>query len=45
MSSNDLTELDTGVLLADLLARLVGEEHVSGKTTLGGVGVWRHSQS
>jgi hypothetical protein len=36
-----LTELDAGVVLTDLLAGLVGEEHVGGKTTLGGVGVWR----
>lgn len=33
------TEADTGVLLADLVAVVIGEEHVSGKTTLGGVGV------
>lgn len=33
------TELDTGVVLTDLLALLVGEEHVCGKTTLGRVGV------
>jgi hypothetical protein len=33
------TELDTGVVLADLVALLVGEEHVGGKTTLGLVGV------
>jgi hypothetical protein len=34
-----LTELDAGVLLADLVALLVGEEHVGGETTLGRVGV------
>jgi hypothetical protein len=44
MKSNArLTELDAGVVLADLLAGLVGEEHVGGQTTLGGVGVWRSS--
>ena len=36
----ELTERDTGVLLADLIAVVVGEEHVRGQTTLGGVGVW-----
>jgi hypothetical protein len=35
----DLAERDTGVLLTDVLTLLVGEEHVGGKTTLGGVGV------
>jgi hypothetical protein len=40
-SNARLTELDAGVVLTDLLAGLVGEEHVGGKTTLGGVGVWR----
>lgn len=40
-SNAKLTELDAGVVLTDLLAGLVGEEHVGGKTTLGGVGVWR----
>jgi len=35
----DLAELDTGVVLADLVTLLVGEEHVGGKTTLGLVGV------
>lgn len=39
MSNVQLTELDAGVLLANLLALLVGEEHVGGETTLGGVGV------
>jgi len=33
------TELDTGVVLTNLLTLLVGEEHVRGKTTLGRVGV------
>jgi hypothetical protein len=35
-----LTEADAGVVLTDLLAVLVGEEHVGRETTLGGVGVW-----
>jgi hypothetical protein len=34
------TEADAGVLLADLVAHVIGEEHVGGKTTLGGVGVF-----
>ena len=34
-----LTELDAGVLLADLVTLLVGEEHVGRETALGGVGV------
>ena len=34
------TELDTGVVLADLVALLVGEEHVGRKTALGLVGIW-----
>jgi hypothetical protein len=38
---SELTELDAGVVLTDLLALLVGEEHVCGKTTLGRVGVWQ----
>jgi len=33
------TELDARVILADLVARVVGEEHVGGETTLGCVGV------
>ena len=33
------TELDSWVVLTDLLALLVGEEHVSGKTMLGRIGV------
>jgi hypothetical protein len=36
-----LTELDTGVVLADLVTLLVGKEHVGRETTLGRVGVWR----
>ena len=43
MSDAKPTELNAGVVLANLLAGLVGEEHVGGKTTLGGVGVWRTS--
>lgn len=35
-----LTEADTGVLLANLVTVVVGEEHVGRETTLGGVGVW-----
>jgi hypothetical protein len=38
------TELDAGVVLADLVALLVGEEHVGRETTLGLVGVWRQGQ-
>lgn len=34
-----LTELDTGVLLTDVLTLLVGEEHVGRETTLGCVRV------
>ena len=34
------TELDTGVVLTNLLAAVVGKEHVSRKTALGCVGVW-----
>ena len=37
---NSLTEADAGVLLADLIAVVIGEEHVSGQTTLGRVGVY-----
>ena len=33
------TEGDARVLFTDILALLVGEEHVCGKTTLGGVGI------
>lgn len=35
-----LTELDAWVVLTDLVTLLVGEEHVGGETTLGGVGVY-----
>jgi hypothetical protein len=35
----DLTEADAGVLLTNVLTLFVGEEHVSGKTTLGSIGV------
>jgi len=35
----ELTELDTRVVLTDLVALLVGEEHVGGEAALGGVGV------
>jgi hypothetical protein len=35
----DLTEGDATVLLANVLTLLVGEEHVGGETTLGGVRV------
>lgn len=34
-----LTESDARVVLAHLLALLIGEEHVGGQTTLGRVGV------
>jgi hypothetical protein len=34
-----LTEADTRVLLANLVAVVVGEEHVGGQTALGSVGV------
>jgi hypothetical protein len=40
---NRLTELDARVLLADLVALVVGKEHVGRKTTLGRVGVCRVS--
>ena len=36
-----LTKADAGILLANGLSRLVGEEHVSGKTALGSVGVYK----
>lgn len=39
ISSVQHTELDAGVVLADLVALLVGEEHVGRKTALGLVGV------
>jgi hypothetical protein len=35
----ELTELDAGVVLANLLALVVGEEHVGGETALGSIGV------
>jgi len=35
------TELDAGVVLADLVTLLVGEEHVGRETTLRLVGIWR----
>jgi hypothetical protein len=35
------TERDSRVLVPDVIALLVGEEHVRGKTTLGGVGICR----
>ncbi len=34
MEWNEHTEGDTGVLIADVLTLLVGEEHVGGQTTL-----------
>jgi len=34
-----LTELDAGVVGANLVTLVVGETHVGGKTTLGRVGV------
>lgn len=40
-SKQGLTERDAGVLLANLVTVVVGEEHVGGQATLGGVGVWR----
>jgi hypothetical protein len=40
ISKAELTELDAGVVLADLVALLVGKEHVGRQTTLGRVGVW-----
>lgn len=44
MITNDisqLTELDARVLLANLVALVVGEEHVGGQTALRHVGVYR----
>jgi hypothetical protein len=35
----DLAEGDAWVLIADVLALLVGEKHVRGKTTLGSIGI------
>ena len=37
---DELTKLDARVVLADLLALLIGKEHVGGKTTLGRVWVY-----
>ena len=34
------TKGDAGVLLVDVLALLVGEEHVGRETSLGGIGIW-----
>lgn len=39
------TELDTGVVLTDLVTLLVGKEHVRRETTLGRVGVYHRSVS
>jgi len=39
MNDATLTDLKAKVLLTHCLARLVGEEHVGGKTTLGEVTV------
>lgn len=39
--SRILTERDTGVLLANLVTVVVGEEHVRGQAALGSVGVCR----
>jgi hypothetical protein len=36
---DSLTEADAGVLLANLVAVVIGEEHVGGETTLGSIGV------
>lgn len=36
---DSLTEADAGVLLANLVAVVIGEEHIGGETTLGRVGV------
>lgn len=33
------TKADARVLLSDIVALLVGEEHVSGQTTLGRIGI------
>ena len=40
MNDAPLTNLDAGVFPTHHLARLVGEEHVGGKTTLDEVAVW-----
>jgi hypothetical protein len=34
------TERDSGVLLTNVVALLIGKEHVGGQTTLWRVGVW-----
>lgn len=39
------TKADTGVFVADILTLFIGEEHVGGKTTLGGIGICGHSVS
>jgi hypothetical protein len=44
ISEKRLTELDTGVVLADLVTLLVGKEHVGRETTLGRVGVCNESE-
>jgi hypothetical protein len=36
-----LTELDAGVILPNLVAVVVGKEHVGRQTALRGIGVWR----
>ncbi len=36
------TKGNAGVLLAHILALLIGEEHVGRQPALRGVGVWRH---
>ena len=41
----NLTKGDTGVLLANLVTVLVGEEHVGGQTALGRVGVYQGNQN
>ena len=35
-----LTKADAGVLLVDILALFIGEEHVGREASLGGIGVW-----
>jgi hypothetical protein len=44
VSEAKLTELDTRVVLTDLVTLLVGEEHVGGQTTLGRVRVYYQSE-
>ena len=36
----ELTKADARVLLAHVLALLVGKEHVGREASLGGIGVW-----